>query len=245
MKKKFHQILFRMIIPFMYIIVMFFHPTIIRADDTFTAYCHKKTGECFYEEDVATSQTWKKLIKQFGTNDIELYWMDVKPCDKVWKKRSEDRTEEERNMNFPVNEAIVCGMFTTKGIIGKGELKWKLFKTTEEYSSGAKKAEYTGYGLGQYLIEIKHGKMTEWYENGQKKAEIIFEFGSKKGKGTIWYDSGAIMHKLNFLNDKPHGVVRTYYENGALCYKDTYKYGEKTNRKAYDEEGRLKFDQDY
>jgi hypothetical protein len=217
----------------MCIIEMLIHPLDIRADDTFRAYCHKKTGECFYEENIATGQTGNELIKKFGIDDIELIWMDVRPC-RSFKK---NMTEEELKEVIPVPEAITCLLVKKFGL--------RLFKAIEKYPSGGKKTEYTGYGTSKYFIEYKHGKFTEWYESGQKKLEMTLEFGFKNGEAAVWYDNGTIQHKLNFLNDKLHGVVKSYYGNGALCYKDTYKHGEKINRRAYDEEGRLKFDQDY
>jgi len=53
------------------------------------------------------------------------------------------------------------------------------------------------------------------------------------------------MFELNYKNDKLEGVSKTYYKNGEYMYIDTYKNDKKINRKAYTEEGQLKFEQDY
>jgi len=53
------------------------------------------------------------------------------------------------------------------------------------------------------------------------------------------------MAEANFKNEKLDGVCRTYYPNGEIQYIDTYQNGQKINRKAYDEEGKLQSDQDY
>ncbi len=53
------------------------------------------------------------------------------------------------------------------------------------------------------------------------------------------------MHIAEYQDGKLHGVAKKYDSKGNLLYKDTYKHGEKTNRKAFDREGRLKFSTDY
>ena len=206
---------------------MLFYPTNIRADDTFMAYCHKRTGQIFYEEE------FKIISKQFARNDIEIIFLNVKPCRK-WK---ENPGEEELDEPIPVPEVITCIAVEKFGL--------KLFKTIEEYPNGKKKTEYTGYGTSKNTLEFKHGKYTEWYETGRKKLEIDFKFSVKQGNLVVWYKNGAKQSIANFLGDKLNGVAKTFYQNGALLYKDTYKNGEKINRKAYDKEGRLKFSQDY
>jgi len=53
-----------------------------------------------------------------------------------------------------------------------------------------------------------------------------------------------LMAEANFKNEKLDGVCKTYYPNGEIQYIDTYQNGQKINRKAYDEEGKLQPDQD-
>lgn len=227
MRKNRLHILLLMLIPCMCILEMFIHPITIRADDTFMAYCYKKSGEIFYEEE------FKSKSKQFDPNDIEVIFLNVKPC----RKFKKNMTEEEANEKIPVAEAITCLLVEKYGL--------KFFRNTEEYPNGKKKTEYTGYGTSKYLIEYKHGKLTEWYETGQKKHEVDFKFGSKEGKLSVWYKNGAKQSKANLVGGKLNGVAKTYYQNGGLMYKDTFKNGEKINRKAYDKEGKLNFNQDY
>ena len=61
----------------------------------------------------------------------------------------------------------------------------------------------------------------------------------------VYYKSGHLSGEMNFKNDKLEGISNTYYENGDYQYIDTYKNGKKINRKAYTEEGQLKFEQNY
>lgn len=135
MRKNGHHILFIMLIPCMCIFEMFIHPIIIRADDTFMAYCYKKSGEIFYEEEL------KSKSKQFDPNDIEVIFLNVKPC----RKFKKNMTEEEANEKIPVAEFITCNLVDNFGL--------KFFRNTEEYPNGKKKTEYTGYGTSKYLIE--------------------------------------------------------------------------------------------
>jgi hypothetical protein len=60
-----------------------------------------------------------------------------------------------------------------------------------------------------------------------------------------YYPSGKLLYERNYINDKLEGIARNYYENGEYKYIDTYKDGKKINRKAYTEEGQLKFNEDY
>jgi len=42
-----------------------------------------------------------------------------------------------------------------------------------------------------------------------------------------------------------NAAPRIYYGKGGIKYIDTYKNGQKINRKAYDRRGKLEFNQDY
>lgn len=91
-----------------------------------------------------------------------------------------------------------------------------------------------------------NGKMTKgYYENGNLKWESNYKNGKQEGKSKFYYKSGKLWTERNYKNNKREGISKTYYESGGIEYIDTYKNGEKINRKAYDEEGKLKFNQDY
>lgn len=47
------------------------------------------------------------------------------------------------------------------------------------------------------------------------------------------------------MRDGKTYISKEYYENGNLHYIDNYKDGEQIRRRAYDEEGKLRFDQKY
>ena len=51
---------------------------------------------------------------------------------------------------------------------------------------------------------------------------------------------------MNFKNGKLEGIKKEYYNNnGEIHYQETYKKGNKINRKTYDRDGTLEFDKDY
>jgi len=201
------------------------------ADESYMLYCHKITGECYSSENDP-----KSSIEYFGSRDIREYetlFLNVKPPLNI----NAELTEKELEQFYPAEEGVLSI------IIAKDKLK--LFKQVEMYPNGRKKAEYTGYGHSKEFIQYKHGKITQWYENGKKEKEIDAKYGVADGKGISWYENGIKHEESEFSNDKKHGVSKLYDEHGRLRYKDTYKVGEKINRKAYSEEGRLLFDQDY
>ena len=53
------------------------------------------------------------------------------------------------------------------------------------------------------------------------------------------------MVEEHFESDKLEGLSKWYYENGVIKYIDTYKSGQRINRKSYDTVGKLEFEKDY
>jgi len=49
----------------------------------------------------------------------------------------------------------------------------------------------------------------------------------------------------HYKNDKLEGISKIYDNEGQIRYITRYKKGRKINRKAYDKDGKLKFDFDY
>jgi antitoxin component YwqK of YwqJK toxin-antitoxin module len=49
----------------------------------------------------------------------------------------------------------------------------------------------------------------------------------------------------NYVNDKKEGLFKSYWQNEKLRKLDTYKNGQKINRRSYNKIGELEFDQDY
>jgi len=67
----------------------------------------------------------------------------------------------------------------------------------------------------------------------------------REGKTIVYYSDGYVAAEWNYHNGKPDGVTKIFYHSTVVHFADTYKDGVKINRKAYDEEGKLKFDQNY
>jgi antitoxin component YwqK of YwqJK toxin-antitoxin module len=65
--------------------------------------------------------------------------------------------------------------------------------------------------------------------------------------GTVdtYYLSGALKTHWILKDGKPHGAIVTHYENGEMKFIDIYENGKKINRKKYNEEGKLEFEQNY
>ena len=60
------------------------------------------------------------------------------------------------------------------------------------------------------------------------------------------HNADGVSYEENFKNGLiKEGISKDYYCNGIIKYKDTYVNGELKSRKAYDEDGKLKFDQNY
>lgn len=81
-------------------------------------------------------------------------------------------------------------------------------------------------------------------EGSDSKKEVIQLSGEHKLVKT-YYDDGKLKSEWNFKGNKPSGICKIYYKSGEIAYIDTYLDGEKINRKAYDPEGKLKFDENY
>jgi antitoxin component YwqK of YwqJK toxin-antitoxin module len=97
------------------------------------------------------------------------------------------------------------------------------------------------YISGEGLAEVKK----EYYPSGKLMAERSYRYGKREGITRIYYESGKLRSEWNYKDGKQEGISREYYPNGEIKYVDTYKNGQRTNRKVYDEKGRLEFDQGY
>ena len=101
------------------------------------------------------------------------------------------------------------------------------------------------------LLEInyKNGKARVWktyYENGVLRMEINYKNGKRNGIERLYTKNEKLGIESNWKDGKRDGITKIYWEDGdIIAYIDTYKNGEKINRKAYGREGKLEFDQDY
>jgi hypothetical protein len=131
------------------------------------------------------------------------------------------------------------------------------------YESGQLKEEWI------FKNDKEEGLDKMYYEGGQLKAERIYKNGKLEGPAKVYRESGELILEGTLKDGKQDGPSKAYYESGQLQedgiykdgkkegkfklyrwdgtieYIDTYKNGEQINRKAFDVEGRLLFDQDY
>ena len=61
----------------------------------------------------------------------------------------------------------------------------------------------------------------------------------------VYYESGRLQAEENYKGDKLEGTTKTYYGNGQLEGEANFKNGVIISEKKYNEDGKLKFDQDY
>jgi len=72
---------------------------------------------------------------------------------------------------------------------------------------------------------------------------IMLDSGRQLKK--TFYENGQLRTMRMYKDKKLDGISKVFYKNGEVAYIDTYVNGEKSKRIAYDQYGRLKFEQDY
>jgi len=65
------------------------------------------------------------------------------------------------------------------------------------------------------------------------------------GISKMYYETGKLLCELNYKNDKPDGIFKKYHENGEYAFIKTYSNGELIKKRAYDNKGKLEFEEDY
>jgi len=111
------------------------------------------------------------------------------------------------------------------------------------YSNGKEVARQTVDDNGnivKIIGKIPDGTVKEYYKSGKLKGEGIFRDGKIEGIARQYYENGKLKTEWNFKNGALEGISKRYYESGGIRYIDTYKNGERIDRKAYDEEGKVK-----
>ncbi len=110
-----------------------------------------------------------------------------------------------------------------------------------------------GYPRIQVTYESGQIKNLTSFEDGYPTYTIYYKFG-KANKLTTYYSMSILRHPYQECDGRQdgdnlvptlHGICKTYYESGEIQYIDTYKNGNKLSRKAFNEEGKLKFEQNY
>ena len=107
------------------------------------------------------------------------------------------------------------------------------------YESGRLQAEEN------YKGDKLEGITKTYYESGQLQGEGNFKDGKQEGTTKTYYESGQLEGEGNFKDGKPEGIIKTYYESGQLEGEANFKNGVIISEKKYNEDGKLKFDQDY
>ncbi|HTL47536.1 MAG TPA: hypothetical protein VL688_05680 [Verrucomicrobiae bacterium] len=68
---------------------------------------------------------------------------------------------------------------------------------------------------------------------------------TQNGQVETYYINGAVKTRWQIKDGKKQGPAITYYEDGEIQYIDIYDNGNRVNRKKYDHEGKLEFEQNY
>lgn len=90
-----------------------------------------------------------------------------------------------------------------------------------------------------------NGVTKTYYNSGKLQAEWNFENGMLNGISKMYHESGRLLCEFNYKNGKPDGIVKKYHENGEYAYIRTYSNGELIKKRAYDDKGKLEFQEDY
>lgn len=232
-------------------------PTGTEDEISYMLYCDKVTGECFDPNHIKTGSIESFGDRDWKSNDYEKVFINVEPVDlyrgliiiaDMATKSSEVNPDIDAPITFEGKPVFKGGQWIDDEIGTEVTIVFKsygFFKQTERHPNDVKKSEYTGYGLSKSDIVFKHGKFESWYENGLPKIKSDIKYNYTDGRAIVWHENGKIMYDTQFQHGKQHGIQKTYDQKGNLIYKDTYKNGDKINRKAFDNEGRLKFDTDY
>lgn len=107
------------------------------------------------------------------------------------------------------------------------------------YRNGMVKYEY------EYKDGILEGMIYKYYQSGKMAAAWTYRNGKREGTTTSYNRNGSIKAEWNYKSDELDGMSRIFYDSGGIHYIDTYRTGRKINRKAYDRQGKLAFEQDY
>lgn len=121
-----------------------------------------------------------------------------------------------------------------------------------KYENGKKQQtiRYRNNGDWDSIVNYKNGELQNYtkLQEGNAYPETKWEHKGGKLVGLTIYFPGSlgIYQDCSYRGalEKVH-TCKEYYENGVLRYSDKYNNGEKISRKAYDEEGKLKFEQKY
>lgn len=234
-------------------------PTGVKDEVSYRLYCDKVTGQCFTPNNKKASYIESFGDRDWKSSDYEVVIVNVKPISLLRVLSAfADNQVRVSDPNF-VPDPEIPATFEGKPIYTDG--KWLddkfaieflilskgygFYKQVERYPNGNKKSVTTGYGLDKENITVRHGKSETFYESGLPQASLDFKYEAENGRAVVWYKNGKIMHVAEYQDGKLHGIHKIYDQDGNLQYKDTYNNGERTNRKKFDSEGRLKFDTDY
>lgn len=129
--------------------------------------------------------------------------------------------------------AAIC-VFTTSYGLSKPDGLYKSY-----YENGILARE------GAFKDDKEEGVFKSFYEDGKLKDESTYEDGVLQGRRKTYYPNGTVKSREYYKDDLLDGRIKRYRENGTIEIIDTYVNGRKTNRKTYDPQGRLEFDNDY
>ena len=110
------------------------------------------------------------------------------------------------------------------------------------YSDGKEVARQIIDGAGNIIKtegKIPDGVVKEYYKSGKLKGEGTIKNGKVEGIVKEYYESGKLKAEWCIKNGVPDGTTKKYYESGSIRCIDTYKNGQKIDRKSYDQQGNL------
>jgi antitoxin component YwqK of YwqJK toxin-antitoxin module len=209
---------------------------------------------------VSAEVTRKKMINPDGTVELVFYGEE--------KEVARQTLDEDENIlktigkipDGAVKEYYKSGKLRAEWNYKSGELDGtcKIYFENGDlmlkynYKSGKRdgitKSYYRGLRL-RYKYEYKDGKLegvvNKYYKNGKLAFEWNYKDDKREGTAKSYFKNGSLKTVWSYKSDQLDGIIRVYYKNGGIRYIDAYRGGYKINRKAYDNIGKLEFDQDY
>lgn len=119
------------------------------------------------------------------------------------------------------------------------------------YNEGDLLVRKVYYGNGNIKTEasfkgdVPEGFCRTYYEDGRLHQEKFYRDGKLEGPFKAYDEDGGLYFVIQYQNNVQHGKDLIYYKNGNVQFEDTYVEGRRINRKTFDQNGQLKFTQDF
>jgi TonB family protein len=103
---------------------------------------------------------------------------------------------------------------SSKTVKGNTPAGISAYQTTEYYSNGNRKADYTYTSLGN-AQKFLEGPYTEYYPDGKKKSEKNYVLNKIQGRYKSWNEKGVLLLDVQCSDNILHGPVSVFTNSGT------------------------------